>query len=457
MSDRRRILRGVAANLASIATRILVQFATLPIFFASWSAERVGTWLIVFSVPAYIALVGTGFAGAGGAAALAAARGGDIERSRSDFRTSWSIGAVATAMLALLFAGTAMFAAPSFIDPGDTVAIMDVASAAAWLGLYIFATSQMAVFDIPFRVAGRYPDHIFLYNAASLVEIVVIAAAVTFSDSLATLAMWLALTRCLAAAVIYLSARKASPELFDGPRKPARESLAEIWKPSLAFMLMPLVFGINLQGYVLVVGAGFGAVVLAGFVATRTLTRLLDLFTNMSYAMQYYESGYLEGDRRDLQRRLLATMTLVSLVVSVMFGSALLVAGAWLQDLYTLGQTAFNPAVAVILIVAATLRALSAAPVAVLAADNRHARLIGIYLTGSIAALLLGIALLAVGVPLHILVLPLVIAEASQFIPALARALKTLEWSFADYCAQVVSRERAEDVCNLIGLLRAKP
>ena len=457
MSDRRRILRGVAANLASIATRILVQFATLPIFFASWSAERVGTWLIVFSVPAYIALVGTGFAGAGGAAALTAARSGDMPRARSDFSTSWSIGAVATAMLALFFAGTAMFAAPAFIDPGDGVAIMDVAAAAAWLGLYIFATSQMAVFDIPFRVAGRYPDHIFLYNAASLVEIVVIAAAVTFSDSLATLAMCLALTRCIAAAVIYLAARKASPELFAGPRKPARESLAEIWKPSLAFMLMPLVFGINLQGYVLVVGAGFGAVVLAGFVATRTLTRLLDLFTNMSFAMQYYESGYLEGDRRDLQRRLLATMTLVSLVVSVLFGTALLAAGAWLQNLYTLGQTAFNPAVAVILVVAATLRALSAAPVAVLAADNRHARLIGIYLTGSVAGLILGIALMAVGVPLHILVLPLILAEASQLVPALTRALKTLEWSFPDYCAQVISRERAEDVHNLIGLLKAKP
>lgn len=457
MSDHRRILRGVAANLASIATRILVQFATLPIFFVSWNAERVGTWLIVFAVPAYIALVGPGLAGACGAAALAAARDNDMSHARGDFRTSWSIRAVATAMLALLFAGMAMFTAPSLIAPGDAVAIMDVAAAAAWLGLYIFATSQMAAFDIPFRVAGRYPDHIFLYNAASLVEIVVIAAAVTFSDSLATLAMCLALTRCMAAAAIYLAARNASPEMFDGPSKPARNSLGELWKPSLAFMLMPLVFGINLQGYVLVVGAGFGAVVLAGFVATRTLTRLLDLFTNMSYAIQYYEGGYLESDRQDLQRRLLATMTLVSLVVSLLFGSVLLAIGAWLQDFYTLGQTAFNPAVAVILIGAATLRALSAAPVAVLAADNRHACLIEIYLTGSIAALLLSIALLVVGVPLHILVLPLVIAEASQLIPALTRALKALEWSFAEYCAQIISRERAEDVRNLAFLLKPKP
>lgn len=454
MSDRRRILRGVAANLASIATRILVQFATLPIFFASWSAERVGAWLIVFSVPAYIALVGTGFAGAGGTAALNAAREGDMPRARSDFRASWSIGAVATAMLALVFAGSAMFAAPALIDPGDAVPIMDVAAAAAWLGLYIYATSQMAALDIPFRVAGRYPDHIFYYNAASLIEIVVIAGAVTFSDSLATLAMWLALTRCVAALAIVLAARKACPEMFTGPRSATRDSLVELWKPSLAFMFMPLVFGVNLQGYVLLVGAGFGAVVLAGFVATRTLTRLLDLFTNMSYAMQYYESGYLEGERRELQRRLLATMTLVSLVVALVFAIALMALGTWLQDLYTLGQTAFDPVVAIILISAATLRALSAAPVAVLAADNRHARLIGTYLAGSIAALLLGILLLFVGVPLQVLLLPLLIAEASQLVPAMIRALRALDWSFAEFLAQVFSRERWQDVRNLVSLLK---
>ena len=86
MSSRPRILRGLAANLASIATRIAVQFATLPILFAAWSTERIGTWLILFSIPAYVALVGNAFAGAGGTAALAAARDDNLARARSDFR-----------------------------------------------------------------------------------------------------------------------------------------------------------------------------------------------------------------------------------------------------------------------------------------------------------------------------------------------------------------------------------
>ncbi|QZD92041.1 hypothetical protein K3162_10860 [Qipengyuania xiapuensis] len=456
MSDRRRILRGVAANLASIATRIAVQFATLPIFFAAWDAERIGTWLIIFSVPAYIALVGNAFAGAGGTAALAAAREGAMERARSDFRASWTISAGSTAVLALLFAGSAMFLVPSLLDRGGAVDIMDAAQAAAWLALYIFATSQMAVFDIPFRVAGRYPDHIFLYNAASLIEIVVIAAAVTFSESLAVLAMALALTRCVAAAVIFLSARKAAPEIFAGERAGQGQSMASLWRPSLAFMLVPLVFGLNLQGYLLLVGAAFGAVMLASFVATRTLTRLLDLFTNLTYAMQFYESGYLEGEKREIQRRMLATMTLVTLAVCLGFSLVLLATGAWLQGLYTLGQTYFDPVTAVILLFAASLRSLSAAPVAVLAAGNSHARVMAIYLAGSALALFVAVLLSFAGAPLPLLVLPLVVAEASQLVPATRQALERLEWQLPEFLAQTFAKERLGDIRQLLTTLRGK-
>lgn len=457
MSDRGRILRGVAANLASIATRIAVQFATLPIFFANWSAERVGTWLIVFAIPAYIAIVGNAFSGAGGTAALAAARDGDMPRARSDFRAAWTISAGSTAILALLFAGIAMFLTPTLIDGGGDIAILDVAQAAAWLALYIFATSQMAAFDTPFRVAGRYPDHIFLYNAASLIEIVVIAAAVTFSESFSTLAMALALTRCVAAAIIFVAARRVSPESFTGPRSSSADSLSGLWKPSLAFMLVPLVFGLNLQGYLLVVGASFGAILLAGFVATRTLTRLLDLFTNLTYAMQFYESGYLQGEKRAIQQRMLSTMTLVTLAACLAFSLALLALGSWLQGLYTLGQTGFDPVVATILLAAASLRSLSAAPMAILAASNDHARVMVIYLAGSALALMLAVLLSLIGAPLPVIILPLLLAEASQLVPAMRQALAFFGLSLRQFLSLTFSRQRLTDMRELWSVVRRRP
>ena len=455
-SDRRRLLRGISANLMTLGTRIAVQFATLPIFFANWDVEAVGVWLILFAVPAYIALVGNGFAGAGGTAALAAAQKEDMARARQDFRASWTISTASTALLALLFAGGAIFLIPYQVDSGASLVVRDVAQAAAWLALYIFATSQMAIFDIPYRVAGRYPDHIFLYNAAGLLEIAVIATAVSFSDSLATLAMALALFRCLSALGIYAASRRAAPALFAKGASKTRASLAGLWKPSLAFMLMPLVFGLNLQGYLLLVGASFGAVVLAGFAATRTLTRLLDLFTNVAYGLQFYESGYLQGDRREVQRRMLATMTLVSLVIAGLFALCLLAIGPWLQDLYTLGETAFTASVALVLVGAATLRTLSAAPMAILAADNAHAPVIMRYLLGSILALGVTVVLGLAGAQMYLALLPLLFAEACQLIPSMRRALLAVGMTPSAFVASLGSGERLEDARALATRLLAR-
>ena len=61
-----RLRRGLGANALSIAIRIALQFATLPLLFAAWPAGQVGVWLMLFTLPAYVGIVGTGFAGAGG-------------------------------------------------------------------------------------------------------------------------------------------------------------------------------------------------------------------------------------------------------------------------------------------------------------------------------------------------------------------------------------------------------
>ena len=216
---------------------------------------------------------------------------------------------------------------------------------------------------------------------------------------------------------------------------------------------MPLVFGVNLQGYLLLVGASFGAVALAGFVATRTLVRVLDLVTGLAYGLQYYESGYLEGDRQAAQRRIMATMTIIALALSLSFAAALLIFGPLLQDLYTLGETRFDYAVATILLCAATLRALAAAPVAVVAAENAHTPIVAAYLAGSAAGLALAAGLGVAGAPLSLVLLPLVLAEASQLVPATRRALVMLDWTPGDFFAALLSGERKSDIAAFVRLL----
>ena len=219
-------------------------------------------------------------------------------------------------------------------------------------------------------------------------------------------------------------------------------------------MLAPLILGINLQGFVLVLGLSVGAAALAGFVATRTLTRIIDLYTNFTYASQFYESGHFAGPKEDIQSRLLATMTLVSLLACLALSAFLLGAGQWLQDLYTLGQTSFDPQVATILLAAATLRALAASPTAILAASNLHTRYMTAYLAGSAIALGLALLLARSGATLPVVILPLLLSEASQLVPAMRDAMRVLAITPAQFLRMLGSRQRLGDIRALLNQLR---
>ena len=448
-----RIRRGIGANVLSIATRIIVQFATLPLFFAAWPAERVGAWLLIFALPAYVAIFGTGFAGAGGSESLAAARSGDMRTARARFRAAWWVATVGTAVFAIVFFLAGAQSARLLALDAASLAPAEIVPALGWLSLYILASSQIAIAEIPYRVAERYPDHILLSSIANLVEVVIIAASLFLTDSLSALAMFLALGRCAMAAAIMLQARRVGPTLF-GSGGSARREVRGLLAPSLAFMAMPVIFGLNLQGYLLIVGARYGPALLAAFAATRTLTRLLDLVTNFAYGLHYFESGYLSGDTRILQRRILATMTTLALTASILFAVVLLIIGPWLQDLYTAGKTAFDPAVAGVLLAAATLRALSASPLAIIAARNRHAPTIAIYLTGSLIAVACAALLSASGASLPVTLALLIVAEACQLVPALRAALRELDLTFSAFFAALLSRDRLRDITDLAQRLR---
>lgn len=450
----RRLRRGLGANALSIAIRIALQFATLPLLFAAWPAGQVGVWLMLFALPAYVGIVGTGFAGAGGSESLAAAQAADMPRARRLFVGAWAVTSAGTIALALAFlAGGEALARLMPLAEAD-VATAEIGTALGWLALYIVASSQLAVADIPFRVAGRYPDHILLTSLAGLAEIVIIAFCALLSGDLAVLAMGLALGRTGMAALTIVCARRAAPDMFAGSRRTDRRTIGALWRPSLAFMAMPVIFGLNLQGYLLLAGARFGAVALAAFAATRTLTRMLDLLINLAYGLHYYESGYLSDDRTGVQRRILATTTAALLVVALAFAAALLATGHWLQPLYTGGQTRFDPALAAVLLAAAGLRALAAAPLAVLAAENRHGPTVAIYLAGSLAGLAGASMLAAAGAPLVACVGFLVLAEAAQTIPALGAALRHLGMTPAAFARAVISRDRLGDLAAMIRMLR---
>lgn len=449
----RRLIQALLSYLMGIATRVIVQIAALPILFAHWSAERVGTWMLVYALPSYFVVAGSAFASAGGNLALAASREGRWAEARAAFRASWVWAAASGVGIAGLFYAAATSVNDSTAQQLGLLGAAELRACALWLGVYFIAVALASVMLVPMRVGERYPQFYTVQNLASLAEVAVLVICVPRSDSYELLAFGLAMLRVIVAMILTLLAWQASPTLFHGSATALDRSLRAVAIPSAAFMVLPMVYVLNLQGYTLVVGATFGAATVAGFVATRVIVRAIDVVMSVIYASQFNEAGYLGAGKRDIQRRQLATMTMVTLCGVVAFSVALVFVGPWLQQVLSSGKSTFDPVVALVLLASGLIRALATTPQALIAAENMHARLATSYLVVSLACLPVAAGLALAGLPLAIVLLVLIPAELGQAIPAFRIILLHLEWGKRDLLAALFHRDRIGDMLQLMRFL----
>ena len=456
--DGRRLARGMVAQIVATLARFASQLVVLPILFAAWDAPRVGTWLLLVALPTTFAIFATGFAGAGGNACLAAWRDGKKHEARGRFAASWIMATATSAALSLLFIAAA---AAVLVMPSDRVPELllgasaadrtDIARALALLGLYMFSLAQFALLDIPFRLAGRYGDHMLIAALGLMGDVLAIALALSIGEGYTLVAGTMAVGRLVVGLATFVWARRLVPDLFGGPRTRFRPAFKDIAGPSLALMLLPLALGLNLQGYALAVGFAFGPAVLAAFAMTRTLVRLLDVATGLLFSFQFYEAGYWDADRTGVRRRQLATMTLVTLLLSGLFAAMVLLAGPFLQTRLSDGDTRFASDVALVLLAAGTMRALAVNPIALLAADNRLAHLPVLYCVTSLVALALAALAGAVDLPLWLTLTPLIVVEAMQAALVFRAVLRDLDETWAAFLRRLASRERWSDCRVLAG------
>ncbi|WP_324828381.1 hypothetical protein [Qipengyuania zhejiangensis] len=453
MTAHRRLLQAILSYLLGIAVRIVVQLATLPILFAYWSATRVGTWMVIFALPAYFVVAGQAFSGAGGTAALAAAREERWDEARAAFRASWIWATSATLLVAAGLAALALLVPDELARDLGFTGAPELRACALWLGIYVLAVCQSSLMLVPLRVSGRYPQHVMFQSVASLAEIAVLAACVTTSQSFGLLAASLAVLRVAITGLQTVLAFRASPALFAPGRIALRTTLRQLVRPSLAFMILPLVYVLNLQGYTLLVGFAFGAQVVAGFVATRVIVRAIDLVMTVLYTIQFNEAGYLGDGKREFQRRQLATMTALTLAATIGFALVIVPAGPWLQSVLSAGKSQFDPAIALVLLASGSIRALGTTPQAIVAADNGHVHLANRYLVASILALVGAAALAVAGFGLPAILAMLVPAELMLALPAMRAALRHLGWDTEGLARALVSRERVADIAQLARFL----
>ena len=128
-----RVFRGFVSGGFSLIVRIALQLAQVPVILSFWPIERYGEWLLIATLPAFLALSGVGISTVAGNSVAAAMAAGRTPTVRSLFRGAWMLVSASNLVLLtiaglVLGSGAAMrFVNFTTITAGDgvqTIALM---------------------------------------------------------------------------------------------------------------------------------------------------------------------------------------------------------------------------------------------------------------------------------------------------------------------------------------------
>ena len=439
-----RVRAALAANAFGQAVTVGSLLVLTPLFFKHWGAATYGEWLILSSIPAYLAMADLGIGSAAGNEMAMRSAAGDRQGARQTYKSAlWvAAGAGALATLAgLLGAGTAGLWGPSLTP---SISASDVPQILVALAMSVALALPGGVVSAGFRCCDRNALGLTLANSGRLLEAVVTAALLL----LGKFPLWVCIGTLTAKAVMLLVQlcilRRVCPWLFLPNAGVDRQMLRRLIAPSLGFLTFPLGNAVSLQGPILVIGAVFDGSAVAMFSALRTLARVAVQVTNLfSWSVGPEMTRAFGAGDLPLLRRLHRASWGVTCPLILVLAAAQAVLGEWLVRQWLGPSAPYDAIVFKSLLLITVVSAIWAASLMVMISNNRHLTL-GLVYVGVNSACIGLAALLSPAFGWFGLLGPMLLAEAVLLAFALPAALRLTEdrWStfFRDAVAELLDR-----------------
>lgn len=269
-----RIIRGISANVYSQLVQTLLQLLSVPILATHWGLETYGAWLVIFTIPAYLAFADFGFAAAAGNDMTLSIARGDRVTAIETFQ------AVRTAVTAVCLIVVAICAAVIYGMPDHVFAFVAGVSAdharhaLLMLAAYGMLSIQNSVSMAAFRSVGLYATGTYLTVTIHLVDNLAALTVVYLGGDIEAAAETYFVCGLIGVIVRMIVLRASAHWLVFFAWRTSFAQIRRLVHPALAVLALPVAQALFLQGTVVVVGLAAGAVAVPAFTAVRTLSRL---------------------------------------------------------------------------------------------------------------------------------------------------------------------------------------
>lgn len=388
-----RILRGIGANAFGQAVTVVTQLLSVPLFLATWGADRYGTWLMLIAVPVYLGLADLGFTGVAVNRVVMNVAAGKQRAALTAYQSALGLLlAIGTALLCLSGGIGAVIGAQ--IQQWTGLGRIDAVLAMLMIAAQVFGYMLVLLVHGVFYSSGRYAEAMLWLNVFRLLEFGALAAAVLLvKGGFLLLLTLLAASRVLLLAVLYARMMRFAPWGRFGLSHFSRAEIRDMFLPALAFNAFPIGNALNMQGLVLCAGFLFGPTVVAYFSAIRTLSRIpYQLGQLISQALSP-EIGRLYGQRNAAALRALYRHALAASVgLATACAIVLYVAGDWICNYWTHGKLVPQHPDYSWLLLAAVVNSLWTTASVMVTSTNNHARLSLVFLGANGGGLLVALA-----------------------------------------------------------------
>lgn len=397
---RKRIIHGVSANVFGTAVTIVLQVVTVPVLIHAWGTRTFGEWLILSTIPAFLAMSDWGFENSAGNEMTVELAAGNRAGVLSIYQSLWvfitlvSLFIVASAALAEVIFPSAWLrvgGVHSDINAGEITLIL-VAHFAIVL--------QGGLIRSGFRSTGRYAIGVLYQNLTRAAEGSAVIATAILGGGPVRAALSMLAVRIVMTLISEIHMRQSADWLKIGTSHASVARLREVLPGTAAMMAFPLGFALSLQGMVALVGVVMGPVAVVTFATVRTLSRLVFQLAGVISSSTLPEISFAFATSKPDLVRSLHRLGFQSVGwLTILLGGSLVFTGGWVLRIWTRGAVSPHPLLLAAMLLVAIGDALWTASSQVALGAGKYHGVSAVYVVSTALSLLLaGLLLPIIGI-----------------------------------------------------------
>lgn len=356
----------------------------VPVFLHFWGVNLYGEWMIVNSVPSYLAFSNIGFGSVAGNEMTMLNSANDREGALRVFQSCWWLIACVCSFVGVLLAA-ALYVIPvadglrlHAIDPIDAKWIL------LYLGLSVLFGQLEQLLQSAYTCIGRYPYGSFMKNIFSLLAFGATLVPVTLGKGPRITALVYAGANACFTLTLCFMVRHDIPWIRFGWQHARFSEIRRLAGPAVAFMGFPIGNALNLQGTLMAVGYALGPTQVLVFGTARTVSRVALQMVQMVNNTFWPELSLAYGAKNEqLIRTLHRRSCQMAFLIAIVIITCMMSFGPWFLTRWTGGHVPPSRPLLAILLTVVLFYAMWSTSSTLLSATNQHQKLATYYIVGT--------------------------------------------------------------------------